>query len=180
MRVGGRVDPNLLSCDGKYPALLPYDHWISTLITRDAHRTGHPGVAARTAKTRRKYWIIKGNNVAKIVKHRCTFCREMEAKVETQLMANLPSCRQQPYTTPFLYTSCDYFGPMKVKVGRNKTAKHDGVIFTCHVPQHESSSLRAGCRPYHYGISTGFEKVFLIPWLSQGSPIRQRFTNVRS
>ena len=35
MRVGGRVDPNLLSFDGKYQALLPYDHWISTLITRD-------------------------------------------------------------------------------------------------------------------------------------------------
>ena len=131
MRVGGRVDPNLLSYDGKYSALLPYDHWISTLITRDTHRAGHPGVAATTAKTRRKYWIIKGNNVAKIVKYRCTFCREMEAKVETQLMANLPSCRQQPYTPPFLYTSCDFFGPMKVKVSRNKTAKHYVVIFTC-------------------------------------------------
>ena len=130
MRVGGRVDPNLLSYDGKYLALLPY-HWVSTLVTHDAHRAGHPGVAATTAKTRRKSWIIKGSNVAKIVKHRCTFCREMEAKVETQLMASLPSCRQQPYTPPFLYTSCDYFGPMKVKVGRNKTAKHYGVIFTC-------------------------------------------------
>ena len=28
IRVGGRVDPNLLSYDGKGPALLPYDHWI--------------------------------------------------------------------------------------------------------------------------------------------------------
>ena len=131
IRVGGRVDPNLLSYDGKGPALLPYDHWISTLVTRDAHKAGHPGVAATTAKTRRRYWIIKGSNLAKIIKSRCTFCREMEAKVETQLMANLPSCRLQPYTPPFLYTSCDYFGPVKVKVGRNKTAKHYGVIFTC-------------------------------------------------
>ena len=131
IRVGGRVDPNLLSYDGKSPVLLPYDHWISTLVTRDAHRVGHPGVAATTAKTRRRYWIIKGSNLAKTVKGRCTFCREMETKVETQLMANLPSCRLQPYTPPFLYTSCDYFGPVKVKVGRNKTAKHYGVIFTC-------------------------------------------------
>ena len=52
-RVGGRVNPNLLSYDGKSPALLPYDHWISTLVTRDAHKAGHPGVAATTAKTRR-------------------------------------------------------------------------------------------------------------------------------
>lgn len=131
IRVGGRVDPHLFSYDGKCPVLLPHDHWISVLITRNAHRAGHLGVAATTAKIRRKYWIIKGTNVAKTIKQRCTFCREIEAKVEIQLMANLPRCRLQPWTPPFLYTSCDYFGPVKVKVGRNKTAKHYGVIFTC-------------------------------------------------
>lgn len=46
-------------------------------------------------------------------------------------MANLPSCRLQPYTLPFLYASCDYFGPIKARVGRSKMAKHYGVIFTC-------------------------------------------------
>ena len=76
------------------------------------------GVAAIFAKTRRRYWIIKGSNLAKMIKGRCTFCREMEAKAETQLLANLPSCRLQPCTPPFLYTSCDYFGPVKVQVGR--------------------------------------------------------------
>ena len=35
------------------------------------------------------------------------------------------------HTPPFLHTSCDYFGPVKVKVGRNKATKHYGVIFTC-------------------------------------------------
>ena len=68
---------------------------------------------------------------SKIVKRRCPFCRKMEAQVETQLMAKLPKCRLQPFTPPFMYTSCDYFGPFKVKIGRNKTAKHYGVLFTC-------------------------------------------------
>lgn len=131
IRVGGRVDPHLFSYNRKCPALLPHDHWISVLITRNVHRAGHLGVAATTAKIRRKYWIIKGTNVAKTIKQRCKFYREIEAKVETQLMANLPRCRLQPCTPPFLYTSCDYFGPVKVKVGRNKTAKHYGVIFMC-------------------------------------------------
>lgn len=45
----------------------------------------------------------------------------METRVETQFMANVPSCRQQSHTPQFLYTSCDY----------NKTTKHYGVIFTC-------------------------------------------------
>jgi hypothetical protein len=62
---------------------------------------------------------------------RCTVCREIEAKVETQLMANLPKFRMQPHTPPFLYSSLDYFGQLKVKVGRNKTCKHYGVVFTC-------------------------------------------------
>ena len=30
-----------------------------------------------------------------------------------------------------MYTSRDYFGPIKVKVGRKKTAKHYGLLFTC-------------------------------------------------
>ena len=131
IRVGGRVDHALLSYDNKRPVLLPHKHWISKLITREAHMFGHTGVSATMAKIRKRYWIIKGHNISKIVKRQCTFCREFEAKSETQFMANLPSYRLQPYSPPFLYTSCDYFGPLKVKIGRNKTAKHYGVIFTC-------------------------------------------------
>ena len=130
-RVGGRVDPALVSYDSKHAALLPHDHWISMLITRDAHQSGHPGIATTTAKTRRKYWIVKGNKLSKIIKRQCTFCKRMEANAETQLMAKLPTCRLQPLTPPFMFTSCDYFGPIKVKISRNKTAKHYGVLFTC-------------------------------------------------
>jgi hypothetical protein len=45
-------------------------------------------------------------------------------------MADLTEKRLAPQTPPFYYTSCDYLGPYTVKVGRNKTAKHYGVIFT--------------------------------------------------
>ena len=131
IRVGGRVDPSLLSYDNTRPVLLPYKHWISTLVTRQAHQYDHSGVVATTAKCRRKYWIVRGHKVSGIVKRQCTFCREFEVKAETQLMADLPSCIFQPYTPPFHHTACDYFGPIKVKLGRNKTAKHYGVIFTC-------------------------------------------------
>jgi hypothetical protein len=131
IRVGGRVDPRLVSYDNTHPALLPRKHWISILVTRHAHQLSHSGVDATTAKTRRKYWVIRGNLVAKAEKNRCTFCRKLEAKVENQFMANLPATRLQPHTPPFMFTSCDYFGPIKVKVGRNKTMKNYGVIFTC-------------------------------------------------
>ena len=131
IRVGGRVDEAIVSYETRHPALLSSDHWISLLVTRHAHQYGHTGVAATTAKTRRKFWILKANKLSKSVKFKCTFCRELAHKAETQLMADLPVLRLAPNTPPFHYTACDYFGPYSVKIGRNKTAKHYGVIFTC-------------------------------------------------
>ena len=130
LRVGGRVEVSLMSYENCYPALLP-NNWIATLITREAHQIGRNGVAATSAKVRRKYWIIQGPKVAKMVKKQCTFCKKIEKKFESQLMAKLPWFRQKPFTPPFLYSSCDYFGPMHVKVSHNKTTKTYGVIFTC-------------------------------------------------
>ena len=47
-----------------------------------------------------------------------------------QLMADLPALRLAPQTPSFYYPSYDYFGPYDVKIGRSKTKKHYGVIFT--------------------------------------------------
>jgi hypothetical protein len=55
----------------------------------------------------------------------------MAHKVESQLMSDLPQLRLAPCTPTFHYTSCDYFRPYTVKIGRNKTTKHYGVLFTC-------------------------------------------------
>ena len=131
IRVGGRMDKAIVSYETKHPALLPHDHKISRLITQEAHQCGHPGVATTAAKTRAKYWILRVHDLAKTVKFKCVTCREMQPKTETQIMADLPRHRTAPDSPPFYYTSCDYFGPLTVKVGRNKTTKHYGVIFTC-------------------------------------------------
>ena len=131
IRVGGRADKAQVSYETKHPSLLPREHWISSLIVRHAHQCGHPGVATTVAKVRNRYWIVGAHDLAKSIKYRCVFCREMEAKAELQVMADLPSSRLKPFTPPFHFTSCDYFGPYNVKIGRNKTCKHYGVIFTC-------------------------------------------------
>ena len=54
----------------------------------------------------------------------------MQAIAESQVMAEIPECRLAPFTPPFYYTSCVYFGPYHVKFGRNKTTKNYRVIFT--------------------------------------------------
>ncbi|XP_072178137.1 uncharacterized protein [Diadema setosum] len=109
IRVGGRVDKAEMSFEMRHPVLLPYGHWISTLITRHFHESGHNGVAVTTAKARRRFWILKGHNLAKTVKFRCTVCRAFDHKTETQEMADLPTERLSPHTPPFHYTACDYF-----------------------------------------------------------------------
>ena len=48
----------------------------------------------------------------------------MHGSKDEQQMGSLPATRLTPQTPPFYYTECEYFG-------RNKTAKHYGVIFTC-------------------------------------------------
>lgn len=105
IRVGGRVDEALVSYETKHPAMLPQDHWISLLITRHFHQIGHTGVATTVAKIRTKFRIIRAHDLAKSIKFRCVCCREIEARTETQLMADLPRTRLEPFTPQFHYTA---------------------------------------------------------------------------
>ena len=38
----GRVDPALVSYDGTHVALLPQDHWVSVLVTRNVFASSRP------------------------------------------------------------------------------------------------------------------------------------------
>ena len=121
----------MVTCEERHPALLPSDHRISQLITRHMHSYGHCGVTATTAKVRRNYWVLKAKKLSKPIKSRCVVCRELAHKPETQLMADHPMLRLALQTPPFYYTGCEFFGPYNVKIGRNRTTKHYGIIFTC-------------------------------------------------
>ena len=95
------------------------------------HQFGHCRIATTAAKTKQKFWILRAHDLAKKIKFQCVFCRKMELKAETQVVPDLPRLHLTPYT-PLLYNaSCDYFGPYNVKIGRNKSTKHCGVIFKC-------------------------------------------------
>lgn len=130
VKVGGRVDKSEVSYSRKHPDLLPHSHWLSKLLVLHVHNFGHTGVAATAAKVRAKYWIMGVERIAKSVKYKCVFCRELDSKTERPMMADLPSDRIVP-TPPFLNTCLDLFGPLTLKVSRNKTTKSYGVIFTC-------------------------------------------------
>lgn len=113
------------------PPILPRKSIVSKLITLHFHKFGHHGPATCSAKIRRSYWIVGVHRLAKWAKNRCVFCREMDAKTELQLMADLPPCRLQILSPVFFHTAVDLFGPIRCRYGRNKTTKVYGVLFTC-------------------------------------------------
>ena len=130
-RVGGRLKNANMSYATKHPLLLPHDDHISLLIMRDSHYRGHYGVATTVAISRQQYWIVGAHRLAKKIKHQCVTCKKLNPKPEVPMMADLPSERLAPCTPPFHVTACDYFGPLQVKISRNKRAKNYGVLFTC-------------------------------------------------
>ena len=161
IRVGGRIENAPVSYETRHPPIIPRCHWLSTLIVRRAHQYGHLGVAATAGKTRKRFWIVGVHHIAKSVKFKCVFCRQRAQKNEIQMMANLPPYRLAPFTPPFFYTAVDLFGPIKVKVGRNKTDKYWGVLFTCR-----------NVRAVYIDVATDYSTPVILPVLKRFFCIR--------
>ena len=65
------LDKAIVTYDSKHPVLLPKNHHISYLITKDVHQITHTGIASTAAKTRRKFWIIEVQKLAKLSQKKC-------------------------------------------------------------------------------------------------------------
>ena len=130
LRVGGRLSKGVMPEDSKHPLILTKDQHISSLILKDAHEgLGHAG-RTHTLSSVRRFWIVKGNSAVRKIIGECSICRRYNARPLEQKMANLPTARVLPDSTPFTNTGIDYFGPIEVKRGRS-CCKCYGVIFTC-------------------------------------------------
>ena len=73
----------LLKCHGRVQAitqgetsvpLVPYNAWISTLLTREAHEANHEGVAGTLLRVRSKAWVVLGPRIARNVIDSCMHC----------------------------------------------------------------------------------------------------------
>lgn len=80
----------LLRCHGRVQAiaqgetgvpLVPYNAWITTLLTREAHDVNHEGVAGTLLRVRSKAWAVQGPRVTRSVIDSCTHCRKAKAKM---------------------------------------------------------------------------------------------------
>ncbi|XP_072020321.1 uncharacterized protein [Amphiura filiformis] len=82
------------------------------------------------AHLHKKYWITNANAAARKVINSCISCRKRNAKVQQQMMSDLPKDRVTPGEPPFSRVGMDYLGPLEVKQGRN-IVKRYGVVFVC-------------------------------------------------
>ncbi len=131
----------LLICHGRVQAitqggtgvpLIPYNAWVSTLLTREAHKSNHEGVAGTLLRVRSKAWVVLGPRIARNVIDSCMHCRKTKARMCKQVMSELPLERTEP-AAPFEFTSLDLFGPYVVKdtIRRRTKMKIWGVVFSC-------------------------------------------------
>ena len=102
LRVGGRLHKSAMPEETKHPCILPKDSHVSILLLRHIHeRCGHNGRNHMLSELRKKYWIVKGNSVARKVLSRCVVCRRARGKAGEQKMADLPLERILPDLPPF-------------------------------------------------------------------------------
>ena len=130
--VGGRAGKAKLSYENLHPVILPAKHSFTKQVARAFYEELlHSGTDFVLSHIKVHFWIIAGKEVVKSVKRTCPPCVRENAKLATQLMADLPLARLDTHTLPFRRTDVDYFGPFTVAYGRNRSIKRYGALFTC-------------------------------------------------
>ena len=130
MRVGGRLKKAKIPYGWKHQIILPKDHHITEVITREYHNHGHLGTEYVLGNLRKKYWIIKGRSLIKHLLKKCITCQIRKSKNLEPKMKDLPLQRLEALKPPFCSTGINLFGPILVKQRRSRL-KRWGALFTC-------------------------------------------------
>ena len=114
--------------------ILTYKDPLSTIWIQHVHEEEHSGVTKTLAKSRRKFWVVRGRRLSEKIKRNCYRCRILDKKLAEQQMAPLPTSRTKIAPT-FHITSMDLFGPIEIRdtVKQRTRKKVWGVIFNCTV-----------------------------------------------
>ncbi|KAK6172490.1 hypothetical protein SNE40_016128 [Patella caerulea] len=135
LRGYGRVEHSNLDYEAKYPAFLPENHHLTTLVIWKCHEdVMHNGVQETLSQFRTKYWVVRGRQIIKSVISKCVICRKLEAKAYgTPIAPPLPSFRLSD-DFAFSHIGIDYAGPLFVKDIYSKSEDMHKVyiaLYTC-------------------------------------------------
>ena len=131
----GRISNANLPCVTKFPAILPKDHHLTSLIIRQSHeRVMHNGVKETLCLRKEKYWIAHRHQVVMRVIHMCNVCGKLEGKpYASPHPASLPDFRvSEQYL--FSHTGVDFAGLIYVKTSVRKETemtKSYIALYTC-------------------------------------------------
>ena len=117
----------------KHPILLPRQHYLTTLVVRQAHsRVLHNGVKETLTEVRFKFWIVKGRAFVKKCIHQCVVCKWYEGRpLIGPRPPPLPEFRVQQ-EPPFTFTGVDFAGPLHIKFGSTASEKKVWIcLYTC-------------------------------------------------
>ena len=132
IRIGGRLQRSSLPMDFKHPIVLPKRHHVTRLIVLSAHcESGHSGAQYVLNKLRDRFHIVgQCRTVRHYIKQDCMVCRNLEARLGSQLMAPLPPARVEAGCSAYENCGVDYMGPLEIKQGRNRLKRYC-CVFTC-------------------------------------------------
>lgn len=132
LRAGSRlINANTVSYDYKFPFILPSkDENVEALIRHEHLKLAHASNNHLFHAIRERFRIIGGRNTIDSVLRRCVTCQLQEKKSVPQKLGILPSERVN-LIRPFQASSCDCFGPFKIKHGGRKTSKRWVLLINC-------------------------------------------------
>lgn len=92
--LGGRAQEAMkMFYDSHEHPILAYDDPIAYLWMKKMHKEDHTGIKKTTAKSRRRFWIVKAGILAAKIRRSCYRCRLLDKLLARQLMAPLPKSR---------------------------------------------------------------------------------------
>ena len=97
----------------RFPILMSKDP-LAKLWMQEVHCEEHSGITKTLAKSRRKFWIVRGRRLAEKVRKSCYECRLLDKQMAEQQMSPLPDFRLA-VAPVFNVTSIDLFGPLTIR-----------------------------------------------------------------
>ena len=115
----------------EFPILM-YRDPHSFLWMKHFHEEDHSGTTRTVAKSRRRFWIVRGRKLADKIKYNCYRCRFLDIRMMKQQMAPIPRNRLLP-SPPFYIISLDLTGPVLIKdtVKQRSKKKVWIVVYNC-------------------------------------------------
>ncbi|XP_068739559.1 uncharacterized protein [Montipora capricornis] len=112
--------------------ILPHNHRIVLLLLKHLHeKRAHCGYKSLTYESRKKFWIIGVQSIAKQLTRNCIVCRKLRQRPLQQLMGQLPNTRAEIEKPAFACTAIDMFGPIQIRLSRKTLKEAQIIIFAC-------------------------------------------------